>query len=171
MTEFEPPRHEVMDHWAYPGVVVMRELGMASGGYLNDYRLEDDVANRWALQFRINRMMSVINECSLNNGEFQVPAWEVSFDTDAITVSQLFFTAAQCASLGDRMWLVANNAASGDAPVPMTFASADEARNYLIWRGVLDTKISHHFNDMDAIATNGQLLYTLGSLYKTLMES
>ena len=44
---------EVTSHWAYPGVRVMRSLGVLDGGYDNDYSLDDDVT--------MNRYQNLIN--------------------------------------------------------------------------------------------------------------
>jgi len=43
LVQYDPPRPAVMDHWAYPGVKVMRRLGLAAGGYANDYHLEQAI--------------------------------------------------------------------------------------------------------------------------------
>ena len=167
---YTPPRKAVMDHWAYPGVVVMRKLGMASGGYTNDYRLNAEIQNRWALQSRFNQMMKVINERTAHRGQFQIPAWEIDFDTDEITVGTLFLIAAQGASLGDRAWISASGAALGETPAPMEFNNAESAREYLVERGVLGTETLRHFANTEAIATIGQLMSILGALYDVLMD-
>ena len=49
--------HEAfMDHWAYPGVKVIRSLGLLDGGYSNDYRLDEEMG-KWRLQNMINNAM------------------------------------------------------------------------------------------------------------------
>ena len=47
---------DVMDHWAYPGVKVIRGLGLLDGGYSNDYHLDEPVG-KWRLQNMINNSM------------------------------------------------------------------------------------------------------------------
>ena len=152
LVEYEPPRMEVMDHWAYDGMAVMRELGLAAGGYHNDYALDSEIVNRWALQSRINWVMRVLNERTEDRGQFQIPELKVSLDEDETTVRQLFLSAAMCASLGE------------------DFNDAIEAENYLIERGILDANDLYRFPDMDVVMTNGQLFYILGRLYTTLYE-
>ncbi len=49
LEDYISPRPLVMDHWAYPGVKVMRELGLIEGGYENDYGLEREI-NKWNLE-------------------------------------------------------------------------------------------------------------------------
>ena len=152
LTEYEPPRMEAMDHWAYNGMAVMRELGMAAGGYHNEYGLDNDIPNRWALQSRINGMMRILNERTADRGEAQIPELKVSLNEDDTSVGQLFLSAAMCASLGE------------------VIADAVEAENYLIERGILAENDLHHFPDLEAKMTNGQLFYILGELYTTLYE-
>lgn len=43
----------VMDHWAYPGVKVLRSLGVLDGGYDNDYALDDAIT--------MNRYQNMVN--------------------------------------------------------------------------------------------------------------
>jgi hypothetical protein len=168
LVEYTPPRVAVMDHWAYPGLVVMRELGLAAGGYANDYRLDEEVPHRWALQNRANRMMSLISERTADRGIFRVPVWETSLDSDKVTVAQVLITAAQCLSAGDREWIQSSQAANGDKFEPMLFANAGEAEDYLMKRGVLDEDDLLHFPDTGEISTFGQLFYVLGSVYNQL---
>lgn len=49
-------RDEIMDHWAYPGVKVLRSLGILDGGYNNDYKLDESVS-RWRYQNMINNVL------------------------------------------------------------------------------------------------------------------
>lgn len=60
---------DFMDHWAYPGVKVIRGLGLLDGGYSNDYRL-DEAVGKWRLQNLINNSMKKTGK--------EVPAIEVS---------------------------------------------------------------------------------------------
>ena len=152
LVEYEPPRMEVMDHWAYDGMAVMRELGLAAGGYRNDYGLDNEIPNRWALQSRINWMMRVISERTADRNQSQIPELKISLNEDETSVGQLFLSAAMCASLGE------------------VFTDAGEAESYLIGRGILDKNDLNHFADMDATMTSGQLFYILGRLYTTLMD-
>lgn len=48
---------EVMNHWAYPGVKIVRALGLLDGGYDNDYRLEEKMS-KWRYQNLINKVIS-----------------------------------------------------------------------------------------------------------------
>ena len=53
--------HEaVMDHWAYPGVKILRGLGILDGGFSNDYKLEEPIG-RWRYQNMINNVLKKAN--------------------------------------------------------------------------------------------------------------
>jgi len=172
IVKYDPPRPGVMDHWAYPGVVVMRELGQAGGGYTNNYNLDVE-AIPLSLQNRLNRVMAVVNERTADRGEFQVRLWKNQFDPDVqanpLTVGLLFMTVAKAASMGDFDWLSDHQPAPGTAQDEWPFGSAEEARDYLTKRGVLDAETLLHFPDLDSAATNGQMHTVLSRLYLALM--
>jgi len=153
LIEYVPPRMAVMDHWAYEGLAVLRELGMAAGGYQNDYRLDEYVEHRWALQVRLNEIMKIINERSALYDNIGIPVMSFDLYTDEITVGLLLSTVAQAASFGE------------------LFPDAKEARHYLIRRGILNEDILDHFPNLDATATIAQLYSLLGAFYMTLMET
>jgi len=167
IVEYTPPRMAVMDHWAYPGLVIVRELGMTEGGYNNDYRLENDVASRWPLQNRFNRLMRVVHERTASRGEKQIPSWEIELYHDEITVGDMFLVIAQGASLADNEWM-ASQWGTDDIQA-IVFPDPGAARDYLIRFGILDDDVLRYFPDMDVIASHGQLLHVLGALYTTLM--
>ena len=166
LTEYTPPDIAVTDHWAYPGVAVMRELGLAVGGYSNDYRLDDPVPHRWALETRFNTLMGLARARTADRGALQIPAWEILFQRDDITVSDIYMTAARGASV--KAGLAAGQNGGGSA-ASKAFADADEALDYLMSLGILEAGILEHFPDTGAPATNGQLFYVFGSLYTYLV--
>ena len=178
LVEYEPPRFECMDHWSYPGLVVMRELGLAAGGYANDYRLDDSIADwndkltlRDNLQDFVNTVIGLLNERTENLGENRIPNCSISPGADEHTAGLLLLTAAECASAGYRDSIPADPGADGAATVPATFKNPAEAWDYLLGRGVLEEGDLQHFPDFDAIATNGQLMYVLGKLYTALVPT
>jgi len=59
LKEFAPIPIKETEHWAYKGLVVMRELGLAAGGYSNDYGL-DKTAEYWDVQRILSRVQSRI---------------------------------------------------------------------------------------------------------------
>ena len=47
---------EIMLHWAYSGVKVLRSLGILDGGYSNDYKLDEPIS-RWRYQNMVNNVL------------------------------------------------------------------------------------------------------------------
>ena len=48
---------DIMNHWAYPGVKVLRSLGILDGGYSNDYKLDEPIS-RWRYQNMVNNVLT-----------------------------------------------------------------------------------------------------------------
>jgi hypothetical protein len=183
--EFHPPHVPVMDHWAYPGVLVMREFGMAAGGYENDYRLDVQQQTKYYFQISVNAIMRIARERITDENPYHIPRWRVSLDTDNITVGLLLTTAAECASMGDEAWLAqfhgdgddnGSGNRNGNINVsiphdiePMVFHNAETARDYLLTHGIINSETLPHFYDIDAISTYGQIMYILGNLYTMLV--
>ena len=81
--------HEAfMDHWAYPGVKVIRSLGLLDGGYSNDCRL-DEPMGKWRLQNMIN------NSLKKTGREFAL----VEDITDPVTNGNMIAVAARLADV------------------------------------------------------------------------
>ena len=55
LKEYTPPKPAVMDHWAYLGLRAMRELGLAAGGYGNDYKLDSPI-NYWDANYLFSQV-------------------------------------------------------------------------------------------------------------------
>jgi hypothetical protein len=80
----------------------------------------------------------------------------------------VFIAAAQGYSLKEQV--LAGEASPDDNKIiPKRFITANIARDYLLEHGVLTANSLRHFPDLDAVATNGQLLSVLGSLYTALV--
>jgi len=176
---YEPLRYEFMDHWAYPGVVVLRELGQLWGGYNNNYKYDAVLDHRWALQNRINAIMRLANERTAHLGALQVPEWSADLKTDKISVGLLLRTVAECASVYDVGHLkdaqtgskdIKSDNAKENKVVPVSFKDAADARDYLIRRGLISADCAKYYEDLDAAATFAQLYYVLGTLYEMLVS-
>ena len=174
LKEYMPPRFECMDHWSYPGLVVLRELGLAAGGYSNDYKLDAGI-EKWDekltlrdnLQDMVNTVMRLAHERTEHLGVYRVPSYSVSLDMDAeVTVELLLLTAAQCAFVGDRDLMKENPSADDKI---LNFPNADATWEYLIHRGILEDSDLKNFLDFQKTATNGQLMHILGALYTALV--
>ena len=81
--------HEAfMEHWAYPGVKVIRSLGLLDGGYSNDYRLGEPMG-KWRLQNMIN------NSLKKTGSDFAL----VEDITDPVTNGNMIAVAARLADV------------------------------------------------------------------------
>jgi hypothetical protein len=56
LEDINVPKPEAMSHWAYPGVKVVRSLGLLDGGYENNYRLEEKMS-KWRFQNLVNKVI------------------------------------------------------------------------------------------------------------------
>ena len=172
LIEYEPPRFDCMDHWSYPGLVVMRELGLAAGGYSNDYKLnesitvwDDKLTLRGNLSEMVNTVMRLVYERNGLPDPDIIPSYSTFTDDD--TVGFLLLTAAECASTFDRDLSAEKQTANHE---PFVFATAADALDYLLSRGILDETDLQYFPDINVAATNGQLMYIMGSLYTALVS-
>ena len=169
LIEYDPPYVAVMDHWAYPGVAVMREFAMAAGGYGNNYDLEGTPRSHLFFQNSINWIMRLVSEKTEREGRHRIPAWSITLSDAEVTVSLLLLSAAECVSLGDRT-RISQDIGEPRESMEMTFISGDCAMDYLIGQGVIAESNRCRFSDMGATATYGQIMYILGNTYTALMN-
>lgn len=88
LEEFQPPRIADMDHWAYDGLAAMRALGLASGGYANQYNL-DGTAEYWD----IRRILSRVGE-RIRQIRPEAPLSQAVFDDTPLTRRDMLSKAA-----------------------------------------------------------------------------
>lgn len=126
------------DHWAYDGLKVMRSLGIARGGYDNNYGMDEPInAPSYA-----NMMNSVVKKTGLDLNP------SMSLEKGATNQAMLTALAAQLAGLE-------GEAAPADGPASVA---------YLKDKGVLDERLEKEFADPAGIATGGSM-YMLGARY------
>jgi hypothetical protein len=133
---YDPPAEPVMEHWAYPGLRVIRALGMAAGGYSNEYGLDDPVS--------FMRGQNILNELA-NRLMKKIPGKEIPvIYFKEGTVDQLY--------LAEKIaYLIDQNAPKGE-----------EAWTMLESLGIIDPELSRQMGDPAAEATVG-VLYVLGA--------
>lgn len=133
--------HEaVMDHWAYPGLKVIRSMGFADGGYDNDYRLDIAVTGpRFA-----NMMNTVVKKSGL--------ALEPRIAVNEETNNEEMLEA-----------LAAKVAALDGSSAPEGFAASV---SFLQSRGILDETLSQKFADATAVADAGSCYMLAAHLYE-----
>ncbi len=82
--------HEAfMDHWAYPGVKVLRSLGLMDGGYSNEYGLDKELTS--------GRLQNLVNNTMAKTGK---PIEKVLDVADPMTYDNLIAIVARVANVG-----------------------------------------------------------------------
>ena len=142
LEDYIPPRPLVMDHWAYPGVKVMRELGLIEGGYENDYGLEREI-NKWNLENKLNKVLRVAYE---RNPQIQLRRVEIP-----LMVKQSEMLIAVAAGL------------TGEE---MSYAAAYDL---LKEKEILDEVLLDRITEGDQVPTFAEMLVLLANLYEYLL--
>lgn len=143
LVEYDPPPMKVMEHWAYPGVRITRELGFIEGGYNNDYRLERKI-NKWSMEYKINRILSIAHE---KNDKFPKRSLVIP---ENIT--------------GKEMVKAVAKGLTGEA---MTF---DQAYILLEENQIINDTLKEHMQNLDDIPDYAQMLTILANLYQHLIS-
>lgn len=143
LVEYTPPRPAVMDHWAYSGLKAMRSLGLAAGGYNNNYRLEDEI-RYWDANYVVNQ--------TFERAEYFKPGrelHEVSFP-DGLNRGQLLAGLVQ--------------ALTGKE------TDAAYAEQYLREKGILTGEIEARYQNYKGTPTFGELYELMGRVYDYLIK-
>ncbi|MDD4665482.1 MAG: FAD-dependent oxidoreductase [Clostridia bacterium] len=144
LEDYIPPRPVVMDHWAYPGVRITRELGLIEGGYDNDYQLERKI-NKWNLENKLNKVLRVAYE---RNPRVKLRRVEIP-----LTIKQKGMVIAVAEGLTGRK---------------LSFA---QARNLLQEKEILSEELVERIVDWEETPSFAEMLVLLANLYKFLLVS
>jgi hypothetical protein len=136
LKEYDPPTDPVMDHWAYPGLKVIRAMGMTAGGYNNAYGLDEPVS--------FMRGQNTLNELA-NRVMKKIPGKEIPVIYFKEGTVDCLYLAEKIAYLIDQ-----------DAP------KGQEAWAFLESEGIIDPELSERMGDPMSEATVGAL-YVLGA--------
>jgi hypothetical protein len=142
LEDYIPPRPVVMDHWAYPGVRVMRELGLIEGGYENNYGLERKI-NKWNLENKLNKVLRVAYE---RNPQVKLRRVEIP-----LTVNQKELVMA---------------VAEGLTGKKMSFS---QARTFLAEQEILSDELVERITDGEETPSFAEMLVLLANLYEFLI--
>lgn len=135
---------EVMDHWAYPGVKVLRSLGVLDGGYDNNYYLDDTIT--------MNRYQNMVNNAVKKAG-FALS--EKIYVNEEIPARQIIGTMAR-------------------AVIELEGADklADDNDLYLQAlkeRGIMTDELAEYFTDMEAAPNAGAVTLLTARFYSYLL--
>ena len=135
---------EVMDHWAYPGVKVLRSLGVLDGGYDNNYYLDDTIT--------MNRYQNMVNNAVKKAG-FELS--EKIYVNEEIPARQIIGTMARAViELEDADKLADDN---------------DVYMNALKERGIMTDELAEYFVDMEAAPNAGAVTLLTARFYSYLL--
>lgn len=135
---------EVMDHWAYPGVKVLRSLGVLDGGYDNNYYLDDTIT--------MNRYQNMVNNAVKKAG-FELS--EKIYVNEEVPARQIIGTMARAV-----IELEGADKLADDNDVYM---------NALKERGIMTDEIAEYFTDMEAAPNAGAVTLLTARFYSYLL--
>lgn len=135
---------DVMDHWAYPGVKVLRSLGVLDGGYDNNYYLDDTIT--------MNRYQNMVNNAVKKAG-FELS--EKIYVNEEIPARQIIGTMARAV-----IELEGADKLADDNDVYM---------NALKERGIMTDELAEYFNDMEAAPNAGAVTLLTARFYSYLL--
>lgn len=135
---------DVMDHWAYPGVKVLRSLGVLDGGYDNNYYLDDTIT--------MNRYQNMVNNAVKKAG-FELS--EKIYVNEEIPARQIIGTMARAV-----IELEGADKLADDYDVYM---------NALKERGIMTDELAEYFTDMEAAPNAGAVTLLTARFYSYLL--
>ena len=135
---------DVMDHWAYPGVKVLRSLGVLDGGYDNNYYLDDTIT--------MNRYQNMVNNAVKKAG-FALS--EKIYVNEEIPARQIIGTMARAV-----IELEGPDKLADDNDVYM---------NALKERGIMTDELAEYFTDMEAAPNAGAVTLLTARFYSYLL--
>lgn len=135
---------DVMDHWAYPGVKVLRSLGVLDGGYDNNYYLDDTIT--------MNRYQNMVNNAVKKAG-FALS--EKIYVNEEIPARQIIGTMARAV-----IELEGSDKLADDNDVYM---------NALKERGIMTDELAEYFTDMEAAPNAGAVTLLTARFYSYLL--
>lgn len=137
-------KEEVVDHWAYPGVKVLRSLGVLDGGYDNSYRLDEDVT--------MNRYQNMVNNAVRKAG-FSLDE-KILVNENPPTRQIIGTMARACIQIEGAEKLAEDNAVYMQA---------------LKERGIMTDELKSHFSDMEATPDAGAVTLLTARFYSYLL--
>ncbi|MDD2401223.1 MAG: FAD-dependent oxidoreductase [Clostridia bacterium] len=142
LDDYIPIRPVVMDHWAYPGVVTTRELGLIEGGYNNTYRLERTI-NKWNLENKLNKVIRVAHE---RNSQVELRRVEIP---ETVTRKDMLICVVQGLT-GEKLNFI-------------------QAKNILQEKNILTDDLESHIENWDDTPQFADMLVLLANLYEQLV--
>lgn len=134
----------VMNHWAYPGVRVLRSLAIVSGGYDNDYKLDEPITGK--------RFANIANAVVKKSGLSLEPRIAVN---DVVKSEEMTLALAKKLSSLENL------------PTPKTVS---EAETYLKNRGIINDQLAQNLSDKDNTVDAGTAIVLCAKYYEYLIN-
>lgn len=135
---------DVMDHWAYPGVKVLRSLGVLDGDYDNNYYLDDAIT--------MNRYQNMVNNAVKKAG-FELS--DKIYVNENVPARQIIGTMARaCIEIEGAEKLADDN---------------DVYLQALKDRGIMTDELESYFSDMEATPNAGAVTMLTARFYSYLL--
>lgn len=135
---------DVMDHWAYPGVKVLRSLGVLDGGYDNNYYLDDAIT--------MNRYQNMVNN-AIKKAGFELS--DKIYVNEDVPARQIIGTMARaCIEIEGAEKLADDN---------------DVYLQALKNRGIMTDELESYFSDMEATPNAGAVTMLTARFYSYLL--
>lgn len=135
---------DVMDHWAYPGVKVLRSLGVLDGGYDNNYYLDDAIT--------MNRYQNMVNNAVKKAG-FELS--DKIYVNENVPARQIIGTMARaCIEIEGAEKLADDN---------------DVYLQALKDCGIMTDELESYFSDMEATPNAGAVTMLTARFYSYLL--
>lgn len=143
--DHEQTKEAAMSHWAYPGVRVMRSLGVLDGGYDNDYRLDEPIS--------MNRYQNLVNR-SVEKAGFQLK--EKIYVNEEPPARQIIGTMARaCVEIEQGEKLADDN---------------DTYMRALKERGIMTDEIAGYFTNLEAVPAAAEVTMLTARFYSYLLS-
>ena len=142
--EHTQTHEDVMDHWAYPGVKVLRSLGVLDGGYDNNYYLDDAIT--------MNRYQNMVNN-AIKKAGFELS--DKIYVNEDVPARQIIGTMARaCIEIEGAEKLENDN---------------DVYMQALKDRGIMTDELESYFSDMEATPSAGAVTMLTARFYSYLL--
>lgn len=141
LEDFNLPE-EIMNHWAYSGVKVLRSLGLLDGGYDNNYKL-DEPMGKWRYQ---NMLNGVLKKAGITTDYIEV--------NDNVPNRQVIGTTARAAASF------------------IGIKNPDDFEGYKKWlldEGILTPDLLEYFTDSEATPNAAETIMLCSNLYQWLL--
>jgi hypothetical protein len=156
----------VMSHWAYEGLAALRRLGLADGGYQNDYRLETAM-DKWRYQYLLN---GVVKKAGYDFQAIEVsqpPSCGQALNTVAAVWAAARVTAPPLAPAAAAAEIHGGGGYTPEEPITVS-NDFQQNKAALAGAGILTPQLLPYFEDAARTPQAAEVMVLLANLYGAL---